>query len=81
MGISADTVTSIQTQFFSVNAAAHMKAYPLGTNCYAASRGGGFGAFAAQNSNKDRYSMALIVEPFVAAAVGGVPASRIRLGM
>jgi hypothetical protein len=59
------TITSITFLYNSVNAAAHQKAFPLGTNSYAVNRSSG--AFAAQNSNKDRFGIGLLVGAFDAA--------------
>lgn len=57
--------TNTTSRHVTLNAAANMAAYPLGTNCYAVNRASG--AFAAQNSSKDRFGIAVLVE----GAVGG----------
>jgi hypothetical protein len=56
------SATNVQAPYKSVNTAAYMNHDALGTNCYAINRN--TGAFAAQNSNKDRFAMALLVGAF-----------------
>jgi hypothetical protein len=56
------SVTNVSLAYKSVNTAAYMNQDALGTNCYAINRN--TGAFAAQNSNKDRFAMALLVGAF-----------------
>lgn len=56
------SATSISLQYKTFNAAAHQKAESLGTNAYAINRD--TGAFAAQNSSKDRFTIGLLVGAF-----------------
>lgn len=53
------SVTNITSSYLSMNSSANMKAWDLGTNCYAVNRASG--AFGAQNSNKDRYTIGLLI--------------------
>lgn len=53
------TANNVLFEYKTFNAAAHQKSESLGTNCYAVSRAAG--AFAAVNSNKDRYAIGLLV--------------------
>lgn len=61
--------TNITSAYMSFNASAHQKAYQLGTNCYAINRASG--AFAAQNSNKDRYTTGLLIGAWDDGSGGG----------
>jgi hypothetical protein len=70
------TVTDISAQYITVNDALHQNAYAPGSSSYAINRASG--AFAAQNSQKDRFGIGLLVS---ALDTGGYPASRMRLGM
>lgn len=72
---SANNVTINSTIF---NVANHQKSLPFGLNGYAISRSGGAGAFAQVNSGKERYGMSVIAGAF---DTGGMPASRMMLGM
>lgn len=66
------TVTSITVQYLILNASAHQKSMTCGANGYAVSRASG--AFAAQNSSKDRFGIGLLVGAFDAGggAAGGL---------
>lgn len=57
--IKPTTSTNNSAPYLTVNAAGHQKAHMLGANCYAINRN--TGAFAAQNSNKDRFAVGLLV--------------------
>jgi hypothetical protein len=74
--VKPTTVTNISLIHMTLNAAAHQKAWNNGANGYAVTRAAG--AFAAQNSNKDRFGVGVLVGAF---DTGGYPASRMRLGM
>lgn len=63
------SVTNITTTYLTLDSANHQKAWHLGTNCYAVNRSSG--AFAAQNANKDRYFLGLLVGAFDDGAGGG----------
>lgn len=56
--------SNVGLNFKTYNAAADQAADFLGTNCYAGSRATGGGAFAAQNSSKDRFAIGLLVGAF-----------------
>lgn len=74
------SVSNCVMQYKTYHAAAHQKSEAFGTNGYAVNRASG--AFAAQNSSKDRFTIGLLVGGFDdGAAVGGLPASRLQLGM
>lgn len=74
------TVSNCVMLYKSYHAAAHQKSEAFGTNGYAVNRSSG--AFAAQNSGKDRFTIGLLVGGFDdGASVGGLPASRLQLGM
>lgn len=74
------SATNISMTYKTYNAAAHQKSEAFGTNGYAVNRASG--AFAAQNSSKDRFVIGLIVGAFDnGVSVGGLPASRLQLGM
>lgn len=60
--IKPTTATNVSTTYVTVNDANHWKAHSLGANCYAVSRN--TGAFAVQNSNKDRYFVSLVAGAF-----------------
>lgn len=67
--IKPTSATNVDAPYSTLNAAAHMGAYPLGTNCYAVNRNSG--AFAAQNSSKDRFAIGLLVGAFDAGGSTG----------
>lgn len=77
--VKPTTVTSVSMLYKTFHAAAHQKSEAFGTNGYAVNRASG--AFATQNSNKDRFSIGLLVGGFDAGGGGGVAASRMQLGM
>lgn len=60
--IKPTTATNISSLYTTMNVSAHQAAHALGANCYAVNRASG--AFAAQNSNKDRFAIGLIVGAF-----------------
>jgi hypothetical protein len=60
--LKPSSATNITAPYLSFNAAAHQKSLTLGTNGYAINRNAG--AFAAQNSSKDRYAIGLLVGAF-----------------
>lgn len=57
--IKPTSATNVALTYTTMNAAAHMNAWPFGTNCYAVSRASG--AFAAVNSSKDRFCLGLMI--------------------
>lgn len=67
--VKPTTVTSISMLYKSYHAAAHQKSEPFGTNGYAVNRASG--AFAAQNSSKDRFIIGLLVGGFDDAVSAG----------
>lgn len=60
------SATNISAVYKTFNASAHQKSETLGANGYAVNRASG--AFAAQNSNKDRFAIGLLVGAFDNAA-------------
>lgn len=64
---SASTISAV---YRSVFASSHQVTMNLGTGCYAINRSGGTGAFAAQNSNKDRFNLVLLCSAFDNGAGG-----------
>lgn len=62
------SVTNVSSVYKTFNIAAHQDSETLGQNCYAVSRA--TGAFAAVNSNKDRYAIGLLVGAFEAGGGG-----------
>lgn len=78
--VKPTTVTNCGMQYKTYHAAAHQKSEAFGTNGYAVNRTSG--AFAPQNSSKDRFPIGLLVGGFDdGATAGGIPASRLQLGM
>lgn len=72
--------TNVAMTYKTFNVAGHQKSEHFGPNGYAVNRASG--AFAAQNSNKDRFSIGLLVGGGDdGTTVGGYPASRVLLGM
>lgn len=67
--IKPTSATNVSLAYGTLNSSGHQKAYGLGANCYAINRN--TGAFAAQNSNKDRFNVALLVGAFDNAASAG----------
>lgn len=65
------SVTNVTMFYRTCNAASHQKAESFGANGYAVNRASG--AFAAQNSNKDRFPIGLLVGGFDNAAGGVTP--------
>lgn len=63
------TGTNISSVYKTFELAAHQASDPLGENCYAVNRN--TGAFAAQNSSKDRFALGLLVAAFDDGAGGG----------
>lgn len=74
--IAKPGATNVTMTYRTMNASAHQVADHCGTNGYAVNRASG--AFAAQNSNKDRFPIGLLVGAF---SDGGFPTSRVWLGM
>jgi len=70
--------TNVSAGYLTLNDAAHQKAWNNGANGYAVNRASG--AFASQNSNKDRFGIGLLVGAFDAGG-GGHVATRQQLGM
>lgn len=68
--------SNVTMTYKTLNASAHQITDHCGTNGYAVNRASG--AFAAQNSNKDRFPIGLLVGAF---SDGGFPGSRLMLGM
>lgn len=68
------TANNVAQSYKTFNAAAHQKADMLGANCYAINRN--TGAFAAQNSSKDRFALGLLVGAFDAGGTSG-PAGKL----
>ena len=56
------TTTNLSALYKTLNASAHQAGESLGTACYAVNRSSG--AFAAQNSSKDRFPIGLVVSAF-----------------
>lgn len=78
-GIMKPGGTNVTGVFMTMNSANHQKGMSLGANCYAINRASG--AFAAQNTNKDRFAMALIVGAFDSGGgTGGVSRARVAGG-
>jgi hypothetical protein len=67
--IKPTSATNVGAQYLTMQSSSHQKAYSLGTNCYAVNRASG--AFAAQNSSKDRFSIGLLVGAFEAGGAAG----------
>lgn len=67
-GIAKPGASNVSMPYKTFNASAHQKSETLGANCYAINRASG--AFAAQNANKDRFALGLLVGAFDS---GGVP--------
>lgn len=64
------TANNVNANYKTFNSSSHQKSDSLGSNCYAVNRASG--AFAAQNSNKDRFGIALLVAAFEdGTATGG----------
>lgn len=61
--------SNVGLPYTTLNASAHQAAYALGTNGYAINRASG--AFAAQNSSKDRFAIGLLVGAFDAGGSSG----------
>lgn len=61
------SATAVSMNYKTFNAAAHQDSEPLGQNCYAVTRDAG--AFAAQNSSKDRAAIGLLIGAFGPSAV------------
>lgn len=76
--IKPTSATNITAVFNTLNVSGHMKAYPFGTNGYAVNRNSG--SFAAQNSNKDRFAIGLIVGAFDSGGSIGVSRARAASG-
>lgn len=75
------TTTSITLLYLTVNNANHLKAHSLGTNAYGVTRN--TGAFAAQNSGKDRYGIGVLISKFEVGGGGGggfIDSSNVVLG-
>lgn len=79
--IKPTSATNISALYKTFNASAHQKTEVFGTNGYAVNRN--TGAFAAQNSNKDRFAIGLLIGAFDngASAGGGAMGARIFTGM
>lgn len=71
--IAKPGASNVAMQYISLNAAAHQSAYTPGSGSYAVNRASG--AFAAQNSQKDRYAIGLLVQGFEVGGGGGGLAS------
>lgn len=56
------SATNISLPYLTLNSATHQEAYSLGTNAYAINRN--TGAFVAQNANKDRFAIGLMISGF-----------------
>jgi len=56
------TATNVNSVYKTFNNSSHQNSEPLGTGCYAINRN--TGAFAAQNSSKDRFAIGLLVGAF-----------------
>lgn len=67
----ATSASSISMLYKSYNISAHQNSEPLGTDCYAINRN--TGAFVAQNSNKDRFAIGLLVGAFDSGGGGSSP--------
>lgn len=63
------SVTSISMNYKTFNDANHQNSEVLGTDCYAVNRD--TGAFASQNSNKDRFAIGILVGAFSDGSGGG----------
>jgi len=74
--IKPTSATTISSPYITMNASAHQNAWTGGTNVYAVNRASG--AFAAQNSNKDRFTVGLLVGAFDDATGGGASAVQYR---
>lgn len=72
------SATSVIMPYKTYNDASHQNSDWLGTDCYAISRNAG--AFASQNSNKDRYAIGLLVGAFDAGGGGGISRARAASG-
>lgn len=75
--IKPTSATNVSSIYLTVNSSSHQKAYSLGTNCYAVNRASG--AFAAQNSSKDRFAIGLLVGAFDLGG-GGISRARAAAG-
>jgi hypothetical protein len=73
--IKPTSVTNTAAPYKTFSVSAHQKSETLGTNCYAVSRASG--AFAAVNSNKDRFALGLLVGAFDDGAGGSGPAGKL----
>lgn len=75
------SATNVSLNYKTFNVSAHQKGEPFGANGYAVNRASG--AFATQNSNKDRYAIGLLIGAFDngASAGGGAMGARIFTGM
>jgi hypothetical protein len=67
--VKPTTANNVRMPYKTYNASGDAAGEALGTNCYAINRSSG--AFAAQNSQKDRFNLALIVGAFDDATGGG----------
>lgn len=76
--VKPTSATNVGMPYKTFNASAHQKSETLGTNGYAVSRASG--AFAAQNSNKDRFAIGLLVGAFDAGG-GGAASMLVTSGM
>lgn len=65
------SASTISAAYRTVFASSHQVTMNLGTGCYAVNRSGGSGAFASQNSGKDRFNMCLLVSALDDGAGGG----------
>jgi hypothetical protein len=67
--VKPTSATNITNQYVTMNSSSHQKSLSCGTNGYAVNRASG--AFAAQNSSKDRFNIGLLVGAFDDATAGG----------
>jgi hypothetical protein len=75
--VKPTSATNITNQYVTMNSSSHQKSLSCGTNGYAVNRASG--AFAAQNSSKDRFNIGLLVGAFDAG--GGASAVQYRPSM
>lgn len=72
------TATSVSATYLTLPNSSYQKMFNLGSNAYAINRNSG--AFAAQNSNKDRFGIGLLVGAFDSGVGGGVSRARAASG-